>query len=52
MAGPDQPLVASLLVGPFGGDFNKAAALMTGFALVSIVAMAIGRETKGAPLPT
>jgi MFS family permease len=46
------PLVAGLLVGPFGGDFNKAAALMTGFALVSIVAVAIGRETKGAPLPT
>jgi len=46
------PLVAGLLVGPFGGDFNKAAALMTGFAVLSIVAMAIGRETKGAPLPT
>jgi MFS family permease len=45
------PLVAGLLVGPFGGDFNKAAALMTGFALLSIVAMAIGRETKDSPLP-
>ena len=46
------PLVAGLLVGPFGGDFNRAAALMTGFALLSIVAMVVGRETKGAPLPT
>jgi len=46
------PLVAGLLVGPFGGDFNKAAALMTCFALISIGAMFLGRETKGEPLPT
>jgi MFS family permease len=45
------PLVAGLLVGPFGGDFNKAAALMTCFALISIAAMYFGRETKGDPLP-
>ena len=45
------PLVAGLLVGPFGGDFNKAAALMTCFALVSIGAMLIARETRGTPLP-
>ena len=44
------PLVAGLLVGPFGGDFARAAAVMTGFALLSIVAVLIGRETKGAPL--
>jgi MFS family permease len=46
------PLVAGLLVGPFGGDFTRAAALMTSFALLSIVAMAMGRETRGTPLPT
>lgn len=46
------PLVAGLLVGPFGGDFNKAAALMTGFAILSIIAMLLGRETRGQPLPT
>jgi cyanate permease len=45
------PLVAGLLVGPFGGDFNKAAALMTGFAVLSIIAMLLGRETRGQPLP-
>jgi MFS family permease len=46
------PLVAGLLVGPFGGDFNKAAALMTSFAILSIIAMVFGRETRGQPLPT
>jgi len=45
------PLVAGLLVAPFGGNFNKAAAMMTGFALVSILAMYLGRETKAKPLP-
>jgi MFS family permease len=45
------PLVAGLLVGPFGGNFNLAAAVMTGFAVLSIVAMIIGRETRGHPLP-
>jgi len=44
--------VASLLVGPFGGDFNQAAVLMTGFAILSIAAMGLGREAKGEPLPT
>lgn len=46
------PLVAGLLVAPFGGDFNKATAVMTGFALLSIVAMLLGRETRGRALPT
>jgi len=46
------PLVAGLLVAPFGGNFNKAAAVMTCFALVSIFAMYLARETKGAPLPS
>ncbi|MGH7043501.1 MAG: MFS transporter, partial [Acetobacteraceae bacterium] len=45
------PLVAGLLVAPFGGNFNYAAALMTCFALLSIIAMALGRETKGDILP-
>jgi MFS family permease len=45
------PLVAGLLVVPFGGNFNKAAAVMTCFAALSIVAMALGRETRGAELP-
>lgn len=45
------PLVAGLLVAPFGGNFNKAAGVMTCFALVSIFAMYLGRETKAEPLP-
>jgi MFS family permease len=45
------PLVAGLLVMPFGGSFNKAAAVMTGFAVLSIVAMLLGRETRDDALP-
>jgi MFS family permease len=45
------PLVAGLLVMPFGGNFNKAAAVMTCFAVVSIIAMMLGRETRNDPLP-
>jgi MFS family permease len=45
------PLVAGLLVGAFGGSFNRVTAVMSCFALLSIVAMLIGRETKGVPLP-
>jgi MFS family permease len=45
------PLVAGLLAAPFGGDFAKATAFMTCFALVSIVAMAMGRETRDDDLP-
>lgn len=45
------PLVAGLLVGAFGGSFNRVTAFMTCFAVLSIVAMLLGRETKGAPLP-
>jgi MFS family permease len=44
------PLVAGLLVGYFGG-FTQGAAIMTGFALLSIIAMFLGRETREAPLP-
>jgi MFS family permease len=45
------PLVAGLLVGAFGGSFNRVTAVMTCFAALSIIAMLLGRETKGAPLP-
>ncbi len=45
------PLVAGLLVAPFGGDFAKATAIMTCFAALSIVAMALGRETRDDILP-
>lgn len=45
------PLVAGLLVVPFGGSFNKAAAVMTGFAVLSIIAMLLGRETRDDALP-
>ncbi len=45
------PLVAGLLATPFGGNFNKPAALMTCFALLSIYAMYLGRETRADPLP-
>jgi MFS family permease len=44
------PLVAGLLVGYFGG-FTTPAAIMTGFALLSILAMFLGRETREDPLP-
>ncbi|MBV9248240.1 MAG: MFS transporter [Acetobacteraceae bacterium] len=45
------PLVAGLLVVPFGGSFNKAAAVMTGCVVLSILAMVIGRETRHRALP-
>jgi len=45
------PLVAGLLAAPFGGNFNKPAALMTCFALLSIYAMYLGREIRADPLP-
>jgi len=45
------PLVAGLLVGTFGGEFSRAAAVMTCFAALSILAMILGRETRGEQLP-
>jgi hypothetical protein len=39
------------VVGTFRGSFNKVTAIMTCFAVLSIVAMILGRETKGAGLP-
>jgi len=46
-----RPLVAWLLVGAFGGSFDRVTAFMTCFALLSIIAMLLGRETMGDPLP-
>jgi MFS family permease len=45
------PLVAGLLVGAFGGSFNKVTAFMSCFALLSVVAVILGRETKDDELP-
>jgi MFS family permease len=45
------PLVAGLLVGVFGGNFNNVTAFMSCFAILSVVAMLIGRETKDDELP-
>jgi MFS family permease len=45
------PLVAGLMVGMFGGSFNKVTAVMTCFAVFSIVAVALGRETRDSGLP-
>jgi MFS family permease len=45
------PLVAGLMVGLFGGSFNNVTAFMTCFAVLSIVAVMLGRETKDAGLP-
>jgi MFS family permease len=45
------PLVAGFLVVPFG-SFNNAAAFMTCFAVLSIIAMMIGRETRDDALPS
>lgn len=44
------PLVAGLLVSVFG-SFNRVTAVMSCFALLSIIAMILGRETKGNSLP-
>jgi MFS family permease len=44
------PLVAGLLVVPFG-TFNNAAAVMTCFAVLSMIAMLLGRETRDDELP-
>lgn len=44
------PLIAGLLVSYFGG-FTQGAAIMTSFALLSVLAMFLGRETREDPLP-
>jgi sugar phosphate permease len=45
------PLVAGIMVGAFGGSFNKVTAFMTCFAFLSIISMLLGREIKGRLLP-
>jgi MFS family permease len=45
------PLVAGLLVGAFNGSFNNVTAFMSCFALLSVIAMIIGRETGNDELP-
>src|SRR5665213_2902505 len=45
------PLVAGLLVGAFGGKFNNVTAFMSCFAILSVTAMLLGRETKDDALP-
>jgi MFS family permease len=45
------PLVAGLVAGAFGGDFNLACAVMTCFAMLSLLAVLIGRETRHQHLP-
>src|SRR5438067_7256287 len=44
------PLIAGLLAAALGG-FSVAAAIMVCFALLSVVAMLMGRETRGRELP-
>lgn len=44
------PLITGLLVSYFGG-FTQGAAIMTSFALLSVLAMFLGRETSEDPLP-
>ena len=44
------PLIAGRLAAALGG-FRVAAAIMVCFALLSVVAMLMGRETKGSELP-
>jgi MFS family permease len=45
------PLVAGILVGAFGGSFNRVTAVFTCFAIFSVIAMLLGRETRGRQLP-
>ena len=45
------PLIAGLVTPMLGGQFSTAAAIMTCFAALSILAMALGRETKDQDLP-
>jgi MFS family permease len=45
------PLVAGLITPMLGGQFSTATAIMTCFAGLSIIAMMLGRETRGEDLP-
>jgi len=44
------PLAAGLLVAQFGGNFGKAAGVMSCFVLLSLIAVAFGPETKDSGL--
>ena len=45
------PLIAGLVTPLLGGQFSTATAIMTCFAGLSILAMLLGRETRGEDLP-
>jgi len=45
------PLIAGLITPMLGGQFSTATAIMTCFAGLSILAMLLGRETRGQDLP-
>jgi MFS family permease len=45
------PLIAGLVTPLLGGQFSTATAIMTCFAGLSILAMLLGRETRGDDLP-
>ena len=45
------PLIAGLVTPLLGGQFSTATAIMTCFAGLSILAMLLGRETRGEELP-
>jgi MFS family permease len=45
------PLAAGLITPMLGGQFSTATAIMTCFAGLSIIAMMLGRETRGQDLP-
>ena len=45
------PLIAGLVTPMLGGQFSTATAIMTCFAGLSILAMLLGRETRGEELP-
>ena len=45
------PLIAGLVTPMLGGQFSTATAIMTCFAGLSILAMLLGRETRGQDLP-
>jgi MFS family permease len=45
------PLIAGLVTPMLGGQFSTATAIMTCFAGLSIIAMMLGRETRGQDFP-
>src|SRR5262249_25234299 len=45
------PLMARVLAGTFGANFNHGCAVMKSFAALSLLAVLIGRETRDEQLP-